>query len=125
MKRKEPLKRRIGLSRKLPGLPHSKDIPSQYRIQRKYNPSYSAIRAAFVRDYPVCQTQVSGEGNEGEFEPLLRICEKKASTVHHTIDREQNLLNTKTFLPLCAPCHQYLDDHKAYARAIGFTKDSK
>lgn len=122
MKRKEPLKRHTGLSRKLPEQQPSKSIVSYYRIQRSYNPSYLPIKRAFLLEYPICQTQISGEQNESEFGPLLKICEKKASTVHHTEDREENLLNTATFLPLCPPCHQYIDDHRKYARAIGFIK---
>jgi hypothetical protein len=104
--RYSPLKRKKGVK------------PTGVPIKRTVNRRYSPIRGSFLEENDVCLTMSLGEGYPLEFWPLIKICEKKACTVHHNERRGKNLLNIDTFRELCAMCHQYLEDHPDYARNI-------
>lgn len=66
---------------------------------------YSGLRAKFLAERPYCEA---------------RLCLGSLATeVHHTAKRGKNLNNVETWLPVCRPCHTYIEEHKSWARANG------
>lgn len=45
-------------------------------------------------------------------------CRKWATEIHHTAKRRKNLNNVETWLPICRPCHNWIEEHKSKAREL-------
>lgn len=104
IRRKAPIKRNIPLKR----------YTSVSNIRRKTDKKYPRTKNEYLTDNPVCATQLLAENDPESYTVLLRICEKKASTIHHQDGREDEKLNdTTTILGLCAMCHQYIQVNSA------------
>jgi len=70
---------------------------------------YSKLRKEFLKRRPYCEI----------FEAC---CTRIATTIHHMNHRENlRLLDKSWWLPACLPCHRFITDQPAYARANGFT----
>lgn len=105
MKRNVPLKRYTSVS----------------NIRRKSDRKYPQIKHEYETENPVCITQLSAEKDPESYTVLLKICEKKAVTIHHPDKRAGEKLNDSTkFKGMCAMCHQYIEDHPETGKQLGY-----
>lgn len=81
--------------------------------QSKLNTVYSIARKEFL----------SRPGNKCCQAKLVPECTGCAAelTVHHSKGRNKYFLDTTTWVPLCLPCHMYVETHPEDARALGYT----
>lgn len=73
---------------------------------------YSILRGQFLAEHPVC---AAGP----KWGVLFTGCTHTASQIHHKLRRGPHLNDTKTFVPICANCHRFLETHANIARAKG------
>lgn len=78
---------------------------------------YAKKRKAFLAAHPYCMAGVSG----GLVPPTRDIkCVRPPTEIHHTKKPKCKYLNDEsTWLAVCRPCHNWIEDHKSNARAIG------
>lgn len=72
--------------------------------------TYRKLRVAFLTERCRCEAQVACEGSP-------------ATEVHHTAKRGKNLNNVETWLPVCRPCHDWIEDNKSKARELGLLRN--
>ena len=112
IRRKTPIKRNVPLKR----------YTSVTNIRRKSDKKYPQTKHEFLIDNPVCATQILSENNPESYSVLLKICEKKATTIHHQDGREDEKLNdTAGMLGLCAMCHQYIQVNSALGKELNYS----
>lgn len=73
---------------------------------------YSGIRKEFLEKYPNCQAKLKG-------------CLIKADQVHHQSGKssKEQYLKVEDFLAVCGNCHTYIEEHPAFAKENGFSKN--
>ncbi len=73
---------------------------------------YHALRSKFLERHPVCQI---GRGLIG--------CTNLSNDVHHRKGRVgKQLLDRRSWIAVCRPCHARLHDHPKEARKMGWIK---
>jgi hypothetical protein len=77
--------------------------------QGKANREYSKLRKQFLEANPEC---VAG----------LMNCRYEATDVHHSAGRGEKFLDTETWVPVCRPCHLFLESHPLKAKELGLSK---
>lgn len=111
IKRNAPIKRNVPLKR----------YTSVSNIRRKSDKKYPQTRHEYLTDNSVCATQILAESDPESFTVLLRICEKKAITIHHKGGREGDKLNDmKNVIGLCARCHQFIQDNSEIGKRLNY-----
>lgn len=50
-------------------------------------------------------------------------CTPGSMTVHHRKGRGEYLLKTESWVSLCLPCHQYVEQHPQEAKSLGLSED--
>ena len=92
--------------------------PTDYKIpqvsakRKKKDTEYLKLRERFLTENPICQISVAG-------------CNHGATDVHHTYagsNREAFYLVQSTWKATCRNCHNYIHEHPAEAREIGWLK---
>lgn len=55
----------------------------------------------------------------------LEGCTKEATECHHSAGKSSKLqyLNEDDFIPTCRNCHRYVEEHPAFAKENGFSKN--
>jgi hypothetical protein len=117
IKRKTYVKRNVGLQ--------SSSVPKRKSVlqsaPRSSNKRYTKLRNIYLTENPICLTQILGASDPSSYTVLLKMCEKKATTIHHCDGREgDNLIDRSNFKGLCAPCHQYIQDNSAIGAQLGY-----
>ncbi len=69
---------------------------------------YSTLRKVYLDNHPHCLAKTKG-------------CTIHATEVHHKAGRGKNLLNIKTWLPVCHTCHHWIELHPVEAKIKGFS----
>lgn len=109
--RNKPIKRNVPLKR----------YTSVRDIRRKSDKDYPQNKHEYLTDNPVCATQILGENDPASYAVLLKICEKKAVTIHHKDKRDGEKLNDFTnVLGLCALCHQFIQDNSEIGKRLKY-----
>lgn len=75
---------------------------------------YAMLRKDFLKQNPVCEAGPVIVLNGGP-----DCCTKKALHVHHSHKRGKRLNWVETWIPCCPACHQFIEDHKGFAREAG------
>jgi hypothetical protein len=71
---------------------------------------YNVKRKLFIELNPMCQAHIQG------------VCTGASSEVHHKRGRIGSDLTDETlFLALCHACHEYIENHRAFAIEQGFS----
>lgn len=52
--------------------------------------------------------------------PHCEICGVMATDIHHKARRGKNLNNEETWMPVCRPCHNYIESNGKWAREKGY-----
>jgi hypothetical protein len=73
------------------------------------NRLYSIKRHRFLKAHPLCSCKHPG-------------CEGVATEIHHIKGRGTNFLNDKTWLPVCRPCHIWIEMNPLQAKKLGFSQ---
>lgn len=84
---------------------------------------YRLRRRRFLKKHRYCEVRMCREllVARGVEEGLVREdYVSRATSVHHVRGRGRFLLDAKTWLAVCEPCHRYIHDHPAWAREQGF-----
>lgn len=71
----------------------------------------SKKQSAALATYYVLRT------NYLEAHPLCELCPNKSKDIHHKAGRGIHLNDVSLFQALCRPCHDYIHQHPAWARA--------
>ncbi len=81
--------------------PLRKMSKAKARETRKYWP----LRRKFLEEHPFCE---------------LDICGNRSTNIHHMKGQAGLMMNdTRYFLAVCVPCHDYIESHKNEMRAKG------
>ena len=92
--------------------PTAKPIPTFSSKMQKKMALYTIARKKFLDDHPMCQMHIPG------------ICTQKASEVHHTAGRiEELLLDTRYWKSGCHQCHSFVELHPEIAKEMGLSID--
>lgn len=92
--------------------PTAARIPVYSSKRAKQNAVYSVMRIKFLQDHPMCEMHLSG------------ICTQKATEVHHTAGRiEELLLDTRFWKSGCHNCHSWVELHPVEAKELGLSVD--
>ncbi len=75
---------------------------------KKANGEYAILRAAFLRENPICKATRKG-------------CSGHATEVHHKAGRGKNLLQVDTWLAVCHNCHEWITINSAQAIELGLS----
>lgn len=76
----------------------------------KQERSYSVLRKQFLESNPECQAR-------------LKMCRGEATDVHHMAGRVgEMLLDTDSWLPVCRPCHLFIESHPEQAKQLGLSE---
>lgn len=125
MRRSGPPRRRTGLARRTPLARSSALARSEPRRRsgqlrprspqtRERDRRYGQLHIVWFGDSPVC----AAAGLLPQVE-----CSGIATDVHHTMGRSARyMLDVATWLRLCRPCHRWVTDHPAEARAAGLSR---
>lgn len=85
---------------------------------------YRRLRRKFLRERRWCEVGLCRElllaGGGVKPEEVRADWVARATSVHHVRGRGRFLLDTKTWLAVCEPCHRYIHDHPAWARERGY-----
>lgn len=65
---------------------------------------YRIVRDGYMAQHPNCE---------------MPGCEAEANDLHHKAGRGPNLSNTKTFMAVCRPHHEWIHSHALAARTLG------
>ena len=84
-----------------------KGIPAMSEKRKVEIRVYTQLRKKFLKQNPMCEAGAFG-------------CTKRATQIHHTKKRGKNYLNVETWMPTCAHCHRWIEDHKDQARELGW-----
>lgn len=87
-------------------------IPQVSAKRKKKDTEYLKLRERFLTENPICQISVAG-------------CNHGATDVHHTYagsNREAFYLVQSTWKATCRNCHNYIHEHPAEAREMGWLK---
>ena len=71
--------------------------------------AYSKLRYKFMEENPMC-------------EAALHCCNGGATDVHHKKGRGQYYLIVNTWLSVCRPCHNYIEEHPEEAIELGYSE---
>ena len=71
--------------------------------------AYSKLRRKFMEENPMC-------------EAALHCCNGGATDVHHKKGRGQYHLVVSTWLSVCRPCHNYIEEHPDEAIELGYSE---
>ena len=74
----------------------------------RQNNSYSKLRKEFFKDKILC-------------EAVIHNCTLKATDVHHMKGRGKYHLDTSTWLAVCRRCHNWIEEHPADAKELGYS----
>lgn len=91
------------------------------RVSAKQQACYShyrVLRKDFLAANPVCEAGaiiVMFGGPD--------CCTHKATQVHHSMKRGSRTNLVDSWVPVCAACHSYIEDHKSFARQAGLLVD--
>ena len=97
------------VSKKPKPIKRNKTIRSRSPKRAKQEREYSKEAKAYKELHPFCQAT------------LPNICTNHTSDVHHKAGRiGALLLNQKYWMPVCRPCHNWIEEHAKKARALGF-----
>lgn len=85
---------------------------------------YRQKRRKFLKEHRYCEVRLCRELliEQGGVAPeaVREDYVSRATSVHHVRGRGRFLLEPKTWLAVCEPCHRYIHDHPAWAREQGF-----
>lgn len=85
-------------------------LPRVSEKRSKEEKIYSAKRALFLAEHPMCQAHLPG------------ICTKVAEEVHHKEGRTgDNYLDVSKWLSTCHQCHVWITDHPKEALELGLS----
>lgn len=73
--------------------------------------NYDKLRKNFLNQHPTCRARIRG------------LCSLKATDVHHMKGRGKYHLDTKTWVSVCRPCHEWIETHPEEAKELGLSKD--
>lgn len=73
------------------------------------NAAYSILRAQFLKNNPICRARITGE------------CAHHAADVHHKKGRGPYLLDDSTWLPVCRPCHSWIENNPEEAKKLNLS----
>lgn len=85
-------------------------ISKQTTKRKKLDSGYSDLRKEFLLSRPMCQAHITG------------ICQNNSTDVHHMMGRGERYLDTKTWLAVCRSCHNWIEEHPALSKELGFSK---
>lgn len=89
--------------------PKRKPIKRFSAKRTRENKSYSTLRKEFLEAHPQCEAG-------------LKMCRHEATDVHHMAGRVgDKLLDTDSWLPVCRPCHLWLESHPEQAKVLGLS----
>jgi hypothetical protein len=89
--------------------PTRKRIPSRSPKKIERDKEYSKLRIKFLDKYPMCHAH-------------LYCCGKLSTDVHHMAGRiGDNYLDITKWLPVCRPCHTWIEEHPKEAREMGLS----
>lgn len=75
----------------------------------KENKIYLTLRKVFLENHKFCEANLPG-------------CGKQANQIHHGSGRcGKKLLDVKTFIALCMPCHQHIELNPLWAKENGYS----
>lgn len=79
---------------------------------------YRVLRKEFLAANRVCEagTIIAMFGGPD-------CCTQKATQVHHSMKRGSRTNVVDSWVPVCAACHSYIEDHKSFARQAGLLVD--
>lgn len=93
----------------------------------KQEKKYSKLRKEFLKTHPHCKVCLDLGMTAGDrvtsLPGMVSVCPipVKATEVHHMARREGKLLlDTRFFLPVCRPHHQWIEAHGDWARQQGY-----
>lgn len=90
--------------------PRRKPIRRYSKKRQKENRTYSTLRKQFLEANPECEAR-------------LKMCIREATDIHHMCGRVgDNLLDTETWLPVCRPCHLWIESHPEQAKQLGLSE---
>ena len=72
------------------------------------NRKYSQVRKEYLIEKNICRAKVDN-------------CSIKATDIHHMKGRGNYLLDTKTWLPVCRSCHDWIEKNPSDAYDLGFS----
>ena len=76
-------------------------------ISKKHMEAYRAylkLRHDYIQQHPICE-----------------VCgEHLTQDIHHKAKRRVNLNKTETWLAVCRACHTRIEEHKGWAREMGY-----
>jgi hypothetical protein len=92
--------------------PTATPIPAMSSKMAKKKALYSIARVKFLETNSTCQLRIPGK------------CSLKATEVHHTAGRvEELLLDTRYWKSGCRGCHDYVELHPEIAKEMGLSID--
>ena len=103
----EQLKRDGNLLARPTAKKKGRGIPAMSEKRREDIKVYTQLRKKFLKENPMCEAGAYG-------------CTKRATQVHHTRKRGKHYLDEATFMPTCANCHRWIEEHKDQARELGW-----
>jgi len=74
---------------------------------------YRTLRKEFLSVNRMCEAGVTLEAAG-----IVCGCRKWSSEIHHTAKRRKNLNNVDTWMPICRPCHDWIEQNKSKAREL-------
>jgi 5-methylcytosine-specific restriction endonuclease McrA len=80
----------------------------------KENRQYSVLSDEYLLENPLCEAGIVLMVNGIESN-----CKRCASEIHHKAKRGKNLNNVETWIPVCRPCHNWIENNKRIARELG------
>lgn len=92
--------------------PTAKRIPVMSSKMEKKKAAYTVLRIKFLMDHPMCELHHPG------------ICLQKATEVHHTEGRiEELLLDSTKWKAACRMCHNWAEMHPEEAKELGYSSN--
>lgn len=80
-------------------------IPKISKKQAKQNNKYAKKRLRFLQDNPACA-----------------VCGGIAGEIHHRKGRNEFFLDETTFLPVCRPCHRWIEENPLQSVEMGYSE---
>ena len=76
----------------------------------KVNAEYSKLRIEYLGEHPMCHAKIHN-------------CTLQATDIHHMRGRGKYHLDTKTWLPVCRNCHNWIENNPEEAKELGFSQN--
>jgi hypothetical protein len=86
-----------------------KSIPPISKKMKETVDQYTKIRTAYLVVNPSCKARLVG-------------CTSVATDVHHKAGRGENHLRIATWLPVCRPCHTWIELHPIEAKELNLSE---